>query len=175
MTPKETKCRLRPRGRPGAAAYLEVFILIGVAAAGSAAVLAAGLRSVASVQGASVSVTGGTIRQGTYLAIESFLIQNTGDAPFTSFEVSTSGVSSNATYCYALYDPISLSTMATTCPALSPDPAGVSISTTVPPGRAVLVEITVTGKEFPPGSVSTVTVTTSAGSQGSMGIVSIPA
>jgi hypothetical protein len=169
------KRRLRPRRRPGVAAYLEVFILIGLAAAGSVVVLAAGLRSLASVQGASVSVTGGTIRQGEYLAIETFLIQNTGNVPFNSFEVSTSGVFSNATYCYSIYDPTALSTMGTTCPTLSPNPAEVSVSAAVTPGRAVLVEITVMGEAFPPGSVCTVTVTTSAGSQGSIGIVAVPA
>jgi hypothetical protein len=166
---------LRPRERPGVAAYLEVFILIGVAAAGSAAVFASGLRSVASVQGASVSISGGTIRQGAYLAIESFLIQNTGNVPFTSFEVSTGGVSSDASYCYALYDPITDSSMMTTCPTMSPNPAAVAVSATVSPGGAVLVGITVMGGGFPPGSVSTVSVTTSAGSQGSIGIVVVPA
>ena len=157
------------------AAYLEVFLLIAVAAAGSAVVLAAGLRSLASSQGASVSVTGGDIRQGAYLAVETLLVQNTGDAPFTSFVVSTSGVSQTATYCYSLYDPGSHSSVLSTCPGMEAGPGAVGISATVLPGRAVLVELTVMGRAFSPGAVSTVVVTTSAGSQGSAGVVAVPA
>ena len=166
---------MSPSRRAAVSAYLEVFLLIAVAAAGSAVVLAAGLRTVASYQGASISVTEGDIRQGAFLAIESLLVENTGNAPFRSFEVSTSGVSDAASYCYTLYDPASRSMLLTTCPAMSTDPGTVDVSATVPPGKGVLVELTVVGRAFSPGSVSTVIVTTSAGSQGSLGAVVVPA
>jgi len=166
---------LNPDKRAGASTYLEVFLLIGVAVAGSAVVLEAGLRSVASAQGASVMVTEGSIRQGAYFAVETLLVQNTGDVPFASFEVVTGGVSKAASFCYTLYDPISLSTVLTSCPVMAPNPAAVSVSAAVPPGRGLIVELTVMGQAFPPGSVSTVTVTTSAGSQGSFTAVAVPA
>ncbi len=159
----------------GVSGYLEVFLLIAVAAAGSAMVLAAGLRSVASAQGASVSVTGGSIRQGGAFAIETFLVQNTGNTQFASFEVATSGVSSGASYCYALYDPVSLSTVLTTCPTMGADPAVVGVPATIAPGRAIIVELTVMGRVFSFGSVITVTVTASAGCQGTLGVVVVPA
>jgi len=172
---KETEYRLSPRRRPGVAAYLEVFILIGVAAAGSVAVLAAGLRLVASAQGADVSVTEGSIRQGAYQAIETVLVQNTGSVSFSSFEVSTSGVSSGASYCYAIYDPVTLLTMTSTCPSMSTDPEVVPVTAVVAPGSAVLVEITMVGQAFAPGSACTIEVTTSAGSQGAIAAVPVPA
>lgn len=164
-----------PRRGRAVAGYLEVFLLIGVAAAGSATVLMAGLRLVASTQGAAVSVAGGSIRQGAYLAIESLLVQNTGSVPFAWFDVSTSGVANGAAYCYALFDPVSLSTLASTCPAVTTDPEAVPVNATVPPGRAVLVEITVVGQAFSIGASTTVTVTTSAGAQESFVAVAVPA
>ena len=166
---------MSPSRRAAVAAYLEVFLLIAVATAGSAVVLAAGLRSVASYQGASVSVTEGNIRQGAYLAVETVLVQNTGNAPFRSFEVSTSGVSGAASYCYSLSDPISHSTTMTTCPAMSADPGAVNVPAAVSPGKGLLVELTVMGTAFTLGSVSTVSVTTSIGSQGSLSAVVVPA
>lgn len=138
-------------------------------------VLAAGLRTVSSYQGASVTVTQGDIRQGAYLAVETFLVQNTGEAPFSSFEVSTSGVSAGASYCYALYDPVSSSTVMATCPAMSTGPGVVNVPAAIRPGEGVLVELTVMGGAFPLGSVSTVVVTTSAGAQGSLEAVVVPA
>lgn len=161
--------------RPGVAAYLEVFLLIAVVAAGSAVVLAAGLGSLASAQGPSVSVSGGSIRQGEYLAVETLMIRNTGNAPFASFEVSTTAVADTASYCYTLYDPVSVTTVLATCPVMRTMPQLVSVSTTVSPGRALVVEITVMGKAFSIGSMSTVTVTTSAGSQGTLGAMVVPA
>lgn len=157
------------------AAYLEVFVLIGVAAAGSVVVLAAGLGSLASYRGASVAVTEGSIRQGAYLAVETVLVQNTGDSPITSFDLSTTGVSGGASYCYALDDPVSQAALLTTCPAMAAGPGEVRVSETILPGKGAVVELFVTGRAFSPGSVSTVSVTTSAGSQGTLTVEALPA
>ena len=167
--------RLDPSRRVAVAAYLEVLLLIALATAGSVLVFAGGLRSLASYQGSSVSVTQGAIRQGAYLAIESLLVQNTGDAPFTSVEVSTSGVVSGTKFCYTLYDPLSLFTVLTTCPAASPYQGSVGVAANIPPGKGLLVELTMFGQAFSPGSVSTIIVTTSAGSQGTLDAVAVPA
>ena len=164
-----------PRKRPGVSAYLETFILIGVALAGSGVVLAAGLRTLDSASGGSVSVSGGSIRQGEYFAVESLLVENTGSVPFGSFEVTTTGVSGSASYCYSIYDPAGGSPISGSCPRMGAGPAAVSVEATVPPGRGVLVEIRVAGPAFALGSVCTVTVTTSAGAQQSEGVEAVPA
>lgn len=166
---------MSPRPRAAVAAYLEVFILIGVAIGGSGILFGAALGSVGPARGASVSVTGLTVRQGELYAFESLVIHNTGTVTFGWSKVSTAGVSSSATYCYTVYDPLELAIVASTCPTMSPGPGVVSITTQLAPGRALEVELTLSGAAFAMGSSCSVTVTTSAGAQQSLQAVVVPA
>ena len=154
-----------PRGRPGVSTYLEVFLLIGVAVGGAGIVLGAGLDAVAPAHGGGVSVGDPSIRQGAYAAVESVVVYNTGDAPFT-FVLSTTGVSAAAPYCFSLSDPSDGAVTYASCPAGS-NPGAVVVPSEVAPGEGVLLEITVTGAAFTTGTESTITATTSAGAEGS--------
>lgn len=135
----------------------------------------AALNSAASAQGPAVSVTGASIRQGEYFAFESLEVYNAGSAPLSSFVVSTGGVPAAASYCYSLYDPAERSVVASTCPAMVPNPTSVTVSATLAAGKGVLVELTIAGRPFLMGSVSAVTVTASDGAQETLGVEVVPA
>ncbi len=166
---------MEPRERRAVSSYLEAFVLIGVAVGGSGIVLQAASTYSAAVQGPSISVTGATIRQGAYLALESLTVYNTGQIPLNSFEVSTQKVLSSASYCYSLLDPIAQNVISSTCPSMSLNPSLVTFSSSVAPGGALLVELTVMGSAFALGTSCLVTVTTSAGAQQSMNVQVVPA
>jgi hypothetical protein len=161
--------------RAAVSTYLEVFILIGLAIGGSGIVFEAGLNDTASARGPAVSMSDATIRQGEHVSIESAAIYNTGGAPFSSFVMTTGGVSAAASYCYTLYDPQDGTTLLTTCPGLAADPASVEVVTDLSPGRGVVVELTITGAPFSLGAVTVVTITTSSGAQQSMDVEVLPA
>lgn len=160
--------------RRGASAYLEVFVLVALALGGSGIVFAAGLGVASSAQGPGVSVYGFAVRQGAYFAVESATVYDVGDAPFT-FVLSTSGVSTAASYCYTVYSPEGGATVSTTCPAMSTDPARVPVATALSPGGGVVVELTIAGTAFSLGTDVKVTVTTSTGAQQSADAEVVPA
>lgn len=166
---------MRPRPRAAVASYLEVFVLIALAIGGSAVVFGAALGTATSARGGGVSLAGATIRQGDRIALESLAVYNVGDAPFAWFVVSTGGVPAAASYCYTLYDPAGRTVLSSTCPAVESDPASVNVSARLDPGRGVLVELTIVGPPLALGSVSTLTVTTSDGAQGSLDVEVVPA
>lgn len=156
------------------AAYLEAFILVGVAIGGSALVFGSAMGLV-SQHGPGISVTDAAIRQGGQFALESLLVSDTGDTPLGSFVVSTGGVSAGASYCYTLYDPLTRSVVSSTCPVMAAGPGSVKVSAAVPPGRAVLLVMTLAGEAFQPGSVSRLTVTASGGAQQGLDVEVVPA
>lgn len=165
---------MRPSPRAAVSTYIEVFLLIALAAGGSGLVFGAGLGVASSAGGPGVSLADATIRQGEYVAVERVAIYNTGKAPF-SFALSTTRVSSSATYCYTLYDPSGAAVVATTCPGAAPDAATVDIPTSLVPGKGVLLALTISGRAFALGSECDLTVTTSAGAQGSVAATVLPA
>ena len=163
------------RMRQGVSSYVEAFVLIGIAAGGSALVLSAALPFASSLGGPSVAVQDEGIRQGAYLAIESLTVLNVGRAPITSFVVSTSQVSSSASYCYSIYDLATGARSAGTCPATAKNPGSVAIDYPVQPGEATGVAITIIGSVFEIGSTYTIAVTTSAGGQEAVDVLVAPA
>ena len=164
-----------PKARNGVAAYLEAFLLIGVAVGGSGLVLAAGAGLVRSGSGPALSLSGASVRLGRYFAIESVLVYNSGSVPADSFVVSTTGVSEGASYCYSVYDPLRHSAVASTCPTMTPGPSSVELAVGLAPGEGVLVVLTVAGSGWVPGSVARITVTMSSGAQGTIDAGVVPA
>lgn len=156
---------MAPKNRSGVSTYLEVFVLIGLAVAGSGVVLGAGLSAASSSDGPALSLLDATVRQGKYFAVESVAIYNTGDKPLGRMVLSTGEVPASATYCYALYDPLGGRALASTCPAMATDPASVVLGAGPGPGKGILVALTVEGSPFTVGSRVQVTVTTDAGAQ----------
>jgi hypothetical protein len=166
---------LRPSSRPGAAAYVETFVLIALAVGGSALVLDVASRYASGSGGTAVSVGEGVIVQGRYMALERIVVYNVGDSPITSFTVSTEGASPTASYCYSLFDPQNSKPIAATCPDMSEDPRDVYISSAIQPGRGLLVDLTIEGSSFQAGAGQVVAVTTSGGAQAVVGVEVAPA
>ncbi len=166
---------MRAEPKPGVSGYLEAFILIGVALGGSGIVLGAATRMSSSMQGASVTVSDARIVQGTHFAFEKLTFSNTGQAPVTSFTVSTLAAPASASYCYTLTDPATLQVISTTCPVMTANPRTVAISRTVPPGGALLVTLQLVGSVFSIGSSSQVIVLASAGSSAAVEAPVLPA
>jgi hypothetical protein len=156
-------------------AYIEAFVLIGIAAGGSAVVLDAALPYASSIRGPSVAVQDAGIHQGAYLAIERLTVVNLGQTPISSFVVSTSQVPSSVSYCYAVYGLAIGAQLAGTCPAIATNPGSVTIGYPVQPGGAVGVVITIFGSVFGIGSTCTITVTTASGAQQTVGALVAPA
>jgi hypothetical protein len=161
--------------RSAVAGYLEVFILIGVAVAGTAVVFGAAQKYSATLEGPSISISEASIRQGTYVALETLAVYNSGEVPASSFYVSTPQAPSSASYCYAVLNPATMIPVASTCPSMSANPTSVEIPCSLPPGGALLVEIAIAGADFAVGSSSAVTVTTSAGAQATVSVQPVPA
>ena len=155
--------------------YVEVFVLIGIAAGGSALVLRAALPFASSFGESSVAVQDEGIRQGAYLATERLTVTNIGQAPISSFVISTSQVSSSASYCYSVYDPSTGERSAGTCPATATNPSSVTIADPVQPGGATGVVITIIGSAFDIGSTCTIAVTASSGAQEVVDVLVAPA
>jgi len=156
-------------------AYVEAFVLIGIAAGGSALVLGAVLPLASSLGGPSVAVQDESIRQGAYLAIERLTVMNLGQTPISSFVVSTTQVPDTARYCYSVYDIATGAQSGGTCPETATDPGSVTIDYPVQPGGATDVAIMIIGSVFGIGSTCTITVTTSAGAQQAVGVLVAPA
>jgi hypothetical protein len=153
------------RRRSGASTYIEVFVLIGIAAGGSAAVLSAVLPYSSALQGPSVNIEDTSLRQGAYIAIESLTVYNSGQTAMSSFVLSTSQAPVLAPYCYTTYNTATGAELTSTCPATAGNPGSVSVGYPVPPGGSVGVVVTIMGQAFTVGEGCAVTVTTSAGAQ----------
>ena len=86
------------RSRKGVSTYLEVFILISVTIAGTALVAFAMLPYESVAQGASIAIPNASIRQGSNVAIEKVLLADTGSVAFSTFTLTTVGISPTASY-----------------------------------------------------------------------------
>lgn len=93
----------------------------------------------ASLQGASISISNVSIRQGSGLAIETLQIANTGNVQLSSFTLVTSGISSAAAYSGTLENPVTGSLTAFS----GSSPGSMVIATTLPPGQSLLVTVTI--------------------------------
>ncbi len=158
------------RRRVAASSYVEVFILIAVAAGGSGAAYGVVSAYPAMLRGPSVSILSASIAQGSYLALERVTVYNSGQVPVSSFTVATAQSPASASFCYSLIDPRTVTPISSTCPALSSNPGVLQVAYSLASGKAVLVELYVTGTPFRVGSSSSVTVTTSAGGQATYGV-----
>ena len=137
-------------------------------------VLGAVLPYASTLQGPSVAVEGAGIRQGEYVATEEVTVMNTGTGPISSFVISVNRALATYSYCYDLYTPATGAPITSTCPPAATNPGEVQIGYSVPQGGAVGVEITIAGSAFAVGSGCTITVTTSAGSQQTVGVQVAP-
>ena len=161
--------------RKGVAVYLEVFILVGVALLGSALVFAAVSKYASGEEGASVSVSDLTIRQGAGAAVERMVVSNTGTVPISKLEVDTSGIAAGSQFCYTVSYTGDMETVSSTCPELSPMPSPVSLSASLPPGQSVVAEFTIQGGAFATGTTSDVVVIAANGAQASLSALVVPA
>ncbi|MDE1853620.1 MAG: hypothetical protein KGI38_07725 [Thaumarchaeota archaeon] len=161
--------------RMGVSNFLEVFILIGVAVGGSGLVLGAVSGYFGSFYGTSLSLTGATIRQGSFTAVESITVFDSGQVPMQSFVVSTEPAPSSGSYCYSLLDPATRGLVASTCPTMRAGPGSVSVSSPLAPGKGIVVELIVMGGGFTVGSSYAITVTASTGSQEVVSVQAVPA
>ena len=161
--------------RRGVSGYVEAFILIGVAMAGSGMVLDAAMKYASSAQGPSLAVSDAEITQGSHLAVESLALFNDGSTPSGSITVSTVPVASAETYCYSILDPTTRSVLGSTCPSMAPNFGEVVINPGLAPGGSELLQLVVVGKAFAVGSTCTVTVTSSAGAQQTLAVEVVPA
>jgi hypothetical protein len=152
-------------------AYVEVFVLVGIAAGGSAAVLGAALSLGSSLRAPAVALQDESIQQGAYIAIERVTVMNLGQTLMSSFAVSTSMVPISMPYCYAVYDPATGARLGETCPAFATNPSSVTIGYPVLPGEGAVVVITIVGSAFRIGSTCTITVTSASGAQQTAGVL----
>lgn len=165
---------LAPR-RSAVSNFLEVFILIGVAVGGSGLMLGAVSGYFGSFDGPSLSLTGASIRQGSFAAVESITVFDSGQAPMQSFVVTTEPAPGSGSYCYSLLDPATRGLIASTCPTMRAGPGSVNVSSPVAPGKGVTVELIVMGGGFAVGSSYAITVTGSTGSQEAVSAQAVPA
>jgi hypothetical protein len=159
----------------GVSGYVEVFVLVGVAVAATALAFGAISPYASSLQGASVTLSDASIRQGAYAAFETLTVFNSGGPLDSSLTVTTTGVSGSATYCYTLVNPTSMATLFTNCPSATSNPATVAVAWPLPTGVGLIIEFTIGGGAFGIGSDCLVTVTTSAGGQATAGVQVVPA
>lgn len=172
---------MRHRAPRGVAAYIEAFTLIGIAVGGSAIVYSSMAGYAGSAGGASVGVSGVSLIQGPYFALEKLTIANTGSSAFGSFTVSTS-ISASPSYCVTLAEDtasVGFSSPPAPCGSgTTADPSSIPISLAAPlaPGCAVVVSAVIySGREFAVGGQYVVTVTTSAGAGQMAPAVAAPA
>jgi hypothetical protein len=136
--------------RRAVSTYLETFVLIAVAAGGSAAIYSALGGYASSATGASFAVSGATIRQGTYAAVERISVANTGPVQLTSITVAT-GISSTPQYCATLVDASSGTAVGFASPppqcgaGTAADPASITLtpSPAVAPGESVVLSVVI--------------------------------
>jgi hypothetical protein len=154
--------------RHGVSTYIETFILIGIAVGGSAIVYSALGGYATSAGGPSVAVPNIILSQGSGAAVEKLVIANSGTASFSSFTISTTGVSSSLQYCAVLSDatgrPLGFSSPPPACgsgTATNPSYVSINPSSAIPPGQTVILSLVVLSSgEFAVGSSYSVTVST---------------
>lgn len=149
------------RARKAVSTYVEVFILMAIVLAGSALVYAAatGLAS-SSESGASVQITGGSIRQGEGVAVETVTIANIGTATISSMTLTTAGVASAGTFFLSLASPSTGSTLTSGCGA-GTNPASVAMCFALPAGQSVVATLTIEAQLFTVGARYTVSLSAS--------------
>ncbi len=146
--------------RRAVSTYLETFMLVAVAIAGSSIAYAATSNYTSTAQGPAVAVSDCIIKQGSNVAVERMLISNTGTVAFTSFTILTPAIASNQFY-------ITLTDAASGTPTVASQASGtapMSITETTPilPGQSVLISITIIGSnEFTLGTKYSIIVSTS--------------
>jgi len=165
--------RSRLRRRAGVSAFIEAFILISVVIVGSGIVYSAVTQYEQASAGPAISATDATIRQGANQAVERVLLTNTGTVTLNSLTLTNVGVSTGATYCLSLLNPLTRTTISSSCPAGS-NPSVITVPTSLGPGQAVIVSVTVYGSVFALGGAYTV-IASSGGAQVSLQLTSTPA
>ena len=152
---------MEPDRRRAVSSYLETFILVAVAAGGSAVVYSAMGRLASGSGGAAFVVTGLDIRQGPYQAVETAVLSNTGTVPLSSFSLSQGG-SAAPSFCISMADessgdPISFTPPPPACGggvASNPTSLTVSMASPLAPGQsAALTVVVYSAGEFAPGSL----------------------
>jgi hypothetical protein len=170
----EMRFNLEPSTRRAVSTYVETFILLAVAIAGSSMVYAATSNYTTAAQGPAVAVSDCIIKQGSNVAIERMVLANTGTITFSSFTILTSGIPSNQFY-------ITLTNAANGAPiAASPPsgttPASITEAVSIPPGQSVLVSITIVSpNEFTLGTRYSIIVNTSPAAQQQVLVLPVPA
>ena len=163
------------RLRPAVSTYLQTFILVGVALAGSALVVRATSNYQATASGPSVLVQDLSIRQGARAGVVRFLVSNTGPVAVSSFTVLNPGVSALATYCYSAWSASTMVQLVSTCPTLSTNPGSFFVVAPIPPGGGVQVDILLPGTPYVLGRAYSVLVEAVPASQSSQVSVAVPA
>lgn len=134
---------LRHRKR-AIATYLQTFVLIAVALAGSLIAY----RTVAAYAGTAgapaVQVWDASIRQDFGVALERLTVSNSGQTTFSSFEVLNPGFASGLSYCYAVTS-VSGAVVVQTCPRMSLDPSAIRIASNLTSGNTVVVVLVLAG------------------------------
>ncbi len=159
--------------RRAVSTYLETFILVAVAIAGSSIAYAATSNYTSAAQGPTVTVSGCIIKQGSNIAVERMVISNTGTVAFTSFTILTPGIASNQFYVTLVNaangTPITVSTASGTAPT------SITETTSILPGQSVLVSVTIIGSnEFTLGTRYSVIVSTSPAAEQELLVFAIP-
>jgi hypothetical protein len=172
---RETRSSLRPDRKRGVSTFIETFILIGVAAGGSGAVMGAALHYFGSLGGVPISIVGASIRQGTFSAVESVTLVYSGENSIPSLILSTSQAPSSASYCVSLFDSANDTLLKDSCPTVQTNPGTVDVTAPLVSGDEVTVQLVITGGGFTLGSSHTVTITAEDGSQQSEQVIVTPA
>lgn len=152
-----------------------MFILVGIAVGGSGLVFGAAAALLGSGPSPSLSIVSASIRQGPYSAVERVTVADAGTASLGSFVITTSQAPASANYCYSVESPSSGALLYSSCPTASADPGTVALSTRIPPGGSLTVELVVTGGAFAIGSDHLVSVTTSSGAGATADAQVVPA
>jgi hypothetical protein len=161
--------------RAAVSTYIEVFILMAIALAGSALVYVAATSLASSSQGgAAVQISGAAIKQGSGVAVEMMAIANTGTVTITSLTLATAGISSSATFYLSLLNPSTGSPVSSGCGA-GTNPASVPVCYYLLPGQSVIATVTIDANLFTVGARYTVSVSASPAAQAAAPVVAVPA
>ena len=157
------------------ATFIEVFVLIAVAAGGAAIVFEAAASYPSALQGPSITIEDPSFRQGAYVAIERATVVNSGEGSLDSFSLSSTGLAPSSTYCYSLFNPSTMALVSSDCPPSSLGPGLVSVPYGLGSGQGVIVEVTIEGHALPMGSSILLSVTSASGAEQSVGVQVTPA
>ena len=162
---------MEPSSRRAVSTFIQTFMLVGIVAGASVLVYAAMGSYSASLKGAAISASNGSIRQGSSMAIETVEVGNTGTVSFSSLTLATSGISSTASYSVSV-DNLVTGSVTT---ASGSRPATISITTNLLPGQSIVITVTINaGSVFTFGNPYTVYVT-AAGASAQQTVSVLPA